>query len=515
MTNKVKIYGGNDMKRYLSFLLAVCMVASLITPIALLQSNAKVAQAATITIKAKTTTLEVGVSTYLTVSGTKKKVSWSSSNKSNVIVDSKGKATALKIGTAIITATVSGKKFTCKIAVVEPTKLSCSSLTLNVGKKDFVKVSSISSGQTVLVKWSSSNTKVATVDSYGIITAKGVGTADIKASHYGKNYTCKVTVNQKIDLINKNLNLVQGKTQALEFKGISYRAVWSSSNKDIAYVSYDGKVTAISEGSATITGRVDGTDYKCKVTVTKANGISQNGFLAFVGDHTTQLTSQIPTDKAIEWSSNNPNIKVSKSGVLNVTASGTAIITANINGKSYTYMLVSIDQTNPYIKKAGFAVNEYVSDKVHFVIPATWGVEVDDSEGDYNAAITPYEGSESAVNIDITKTGVKAPEYYRTKMSLMKTMCEPIMRQLEILMKQLYGDEFTLINFKQDNYLSSFGNILHTEMAYNLFGETTCGRDFTFFIDQYKVTIDVNDMGDIADLQKTVYYIINSFYVQN
>jgi len=83
MTNKVKIYGGNDMKRYLSFVLAVCLVASLATPpIALLQGNSKVAQAATIAIKAKTTTLEVGASTNLSVSGTKKKVSWSTSNKS-------------------------------------------------------------------------------------------------------------------------------------------------------------------------------------------------------------------------------------------------------------------------------------------------------------------------------------------------------------------------------------------------------------------------------------------------
>jgi len=386
---------------------------------------------------------------------------------------------------------------------------------MNVGKKDFVKVSSIATGQTVLVKWSSSNTNVATIDSYGIITAKSAGTAVMKASHYGKDYTCKVIVNQKIDLINKNLTLVQGKTQALIFKGISYRAVWSSSNKDIAYVSYDGKVTAISEGSAMITGRVDGTDYKCRVTVTKANGITQNGFLAFVGDNTTQLTSQISTDKTIEWSSNNPYIKVSKSGILNVTAPGTAIITATINDKSYTYLLVSIDQSNPYVKKASYAVDEYVNDKVHFVIPATWSVEEDDSDDYYDAIVTPYDGSESAVNIDITKTGVKAPEYYRTKMSLMKTMCEPIMRQYESLIKQIYGDEYSLVNFKQDNYLSSFGNIFRTEMTYNLFGENISERAFAFAIDQYKITISVSDTGDIADFQKSVYDIINSFYIQN
>lgn len=44
------------------------------------------------------------------------------------------------------------------------------------------------------VKWSTSNKKVATVNSKGKITAKGIGKATITAKVGGKKYTCKITV---------------------------------------------------------------------------------------------------------------------------------------------------------------------------------------------------------------------------------------------------------------------------------------------------------------------------------
>lgn len=49
--------------------------------------------------------------------GTRQKVSWKSSNKSVASVDSKGKITAKKAGTAVVTAVVSNKKYTCKVVV--------------------------------------------------------------------------------------------------------------------------------------------------------------------------------------------------------------------------------------------------------------------------------------------------------------------------------------------------------------------------------------------------------------
>lgn len=68
-------------------------------------------------ISKKSATLQKGETLTLKLSGTNKKVTWKSSNKSVATVSSKGKVTAKKAGTATITATVLKKKYTCKITV--------------------------------------------------------------------------------------------------------------------------------------------------------------------------------------------------------------------------------------------------------------------------------------------------------------------------------------------------------------------------------------------------------------
>jgi len=101
---------------FLSFMLAITFIAPAIYPS---MGNVAVAQAATIKINKKSLTLEVGQSKTLKITGTKKKGTWSSSKKSVATVSSKGKVTAKSKGTATITATVSGKKYTCKVTVKE------------------------------------------------------------------------------------------------------------------------------------------------------------------------------------------------------------------------------------------------------------------------------------------------------------------------------------------------------------------------------------------------------------
>ena len=67
-------------------------------------------------------TLSVGQSATLKVKGTTKKVTWSTSNKKVAKVTKKGKVTALKKGTANITAKVAGKKLICKLTVTKRQK---------------------------------------------------------------------------------------------------------------------------------------------------------------------------------------------------------------------------------------------------------------------------------------------------------------------------------------------------------------------------------------------------------
>lgn len=97
-------------KRTLSIIMAVALIFSVL-------QNSPVS--AKIKINAKSRTLTVGQSTTLKVTGTKKKATWSSSNKKVASVTKKGKVMAKKEGKATIKAKVSGKTYNCNIVVVK------------------------------------------------------------------------------------------------------------------------------------------------------------------------------------------------------------------------------------------------------------------------------------------------------------------------------------------------------------------------------------------------------------
>ena len=146
-------------------------------------------QAASVRISSTKKTLYEKKTCTLKVTGTKKKVTWSSSKKSVATVSSKGKVTAKKKGTATITAKVGSKKYKCKITV-KSAEINKKSITLYRGNSYTLKVL----GATQKVKWYSSNKTVATVSSKGKVTAKRAGTTIITAKVGKKKYKCKVTV---------------------------------------------------------------------------------------------------------------------------------------------------------------------------------------------------------------------------------------------------------------------------------------------------------------------------------
>jgi hypothetical protein len=135
--------------------------------------------------------LEVGSSDSLKVTGTGKKVIWSSGNKTVASVSGKGKVKALSVGSTTITASVSGKKLTCKVTVTPLITLSKNNLSLDVGRHYLLSVT----GSSKIVKWSSDNTSIAKVTTFGKVIGVSEGTATITANTEAKTLQCKVTVN--------------------------------------------------------------------------------------------------------------------------------------------------------------------------------------------------------------------------------------------------------------------------------------------------------------------------------
>lgn len=153
-----------------------------------------------IRLSATSVTLTKGKTKQLqaTVIGTGKKPSWKTSNRSVAAVNAKGKITAKKKGTAVITCMVNKRKATCKVTVKNPAAvkvaLNKAKASVNVGASFTLKVTVI--GTSGKVAWSTSNSKVAVVKS-GKVTGVGAGTAKIIAKVGGKKVTCTVTVKKK------------------------------------------------------------------------------------------------------------------------------------------------------------------------------------------------------------------------------------------------------------------------------------------------------------------------------
>lgn len=162
-------------------------------------------------------TMTVGQSKKLKVKGISKKrakrIKWKSSKKKVVTVTKTGKLKARKAGKAVITAKVGKKKLKCKVVVKRKRKkarkkkesnssskkmwLSKTSVTLQAGSG----VDLVLHNAKNVVKWSSSNNKVAWADratssskNLGTIQAVSKGTAVITAKVDGKTFKCHVKV---------------------------------------------------------------------------------------------------------------------------------------------------------------------------------------------------------------------------------------------------------------------------------------------------------------------------------
>ncbi len=205
-------------------------------------------------------------------------VYWSSSDGSVASVDSTGLVTATGIGTATITATSNEKSDTCTVTVSEkPVTL----LSLNYGKKemylgDVFALSAIVEPEDATdgkVIWDSSDYTVASVNSSGIVTAKGIGTCTITASTGDKSDTCSVTVKNEPDVDVASVNIFnRSGFMAILYVGDSLdlsaavlpsdatdqSLYWTSSDTSVVSVTSSGSVTAVAAGDATITVQAQG-----------------------------------------------------------------------------------------------------------------------------------------------------------------------------------------------------------------------------------------------------------------
>ena len=224
-------------------------------------------------------TLKTGDTYCLSVvSSGSKKPTFTSSDSKVASVNTYGKITAKKAGSATITAKTKNAEASCKVTVTKTkVTLNKTSLILENGESAVLTAAS-STGHKVT--WKSAKTSIASVSENGKVTAVGTsGTATITVKVEGTDYsdTCTVSIVQKVTAINAE-NLTVGKNGTGKIKvtttpsGLVEDLTYTSGATNIATVAQDGTVTGVAEGTATITikGKVStNVSTTCTVTVTK------------------------------------------------------------------------------------------------------------------------------------------------------------------------------------------------------------------------------------------------------
>ena len=342
----------------------------------------KVVEVSSVELDKTSAQLKAGETVTLTATvkpddATDKTVTWSTSDSSVATVDN-GVVTAIKVGSATITAKAGDKSATCSISVV-PTLVT--SVTLDQTNASLRVGETVTLTATVkpddatdkAVTWTTSDASVATVDN-GVVTANKVGSATITAKAGDKSATCSISVVPtpvtSVTLNKANASLKVGETISLTATvkpddATDKTVTWETSEASVATIT-DGVVTAIKLGSATITAKAGDKSAVCAITVipTPVTSVTLNQTSASlkVGETVTLTATVKPddaTDKTVTWTTSDASVATVDNGMVIAKKVGSATITAKAGNISATCAItiiptpvtsVTLDQTGATLK---------------------------------------------------------------------------------------------------------------------------------------------------------------------
>lgn len=309
-------------------------------------------------------TIEAGLSTAVT---------WRSSNSAVAMVAANGMVTGVGQGTATITAIAQadtlrrGTATVTIVPIVRDLDLTPPAATLFLGHtRQLVATVSADNGASTATLWRSSNTAIAAVDSKGVVTGTGVGTAVVtalSATDTTKRANSIITVRDApvvtVNPATMALALNQARQLAATVQadpGVSTAVTWRTLNPAIATVNATGLVVATGFGTTLVTAiSVADTTRRASATVTVVPSISSisvspSSVTVSTGG-ATQLAAIISGDlgapTGVLWRTSAPSVAtVSASGLVNGVSAGTAIITALAAGDTTRQATATITVAN-------------------------------------------------------------------------------------------------------------------------------------------------------------------------
>ena len=210
----------------------------------------------------------------------------------------------------------------------------------NASTQKYTKLKTVKTNKVTI-----SDLKPSTSHTYAVKAYKTVDKSEITGAYSSKLSVKTLKQTPEIKLSKTSATMYLGGSMTL--KATTYPAnvkvTWKSSDKSVATVSSSGKVTAVKNGTATITGQFtyNNKTYKvsCKVTV-KTPSIKLNKTSVTVSPKAsvTLKATCLPSTATVKWASSNTSVaKVSSTGKITGVKKGTATVTASFTYGSKTY----------------------------------------------------------------------------------------------------------------------------------------------------------------------------------
>jgi uncharacterized protein YjdB len=187
--------------------------------------------------------------------------------------------------------------------------------------------------------WKSSDSKIASVNTYGIITAKKAGKALITAKIKNAEASCIITVNKtKVVISATSASIERGeKLKLTATTSNNSEVTWKSSKKSIAIIDEYGTITGIKPGESIITTTADGTSVTCTLTVKTPTIRLNKTSIKLYRSQTMKLSATVSSNVNPTWKTNKKSVAhVDETGTITAQKNGIAIITATVDGVSKT-----------------------------------------------------------------------------------------------------------------------------------------------------------------------------------